>query len=104
MSNEEINKYKELYSQLVSAYAELHNDTMVFVKTRGRDVGYATRQHLRIVERLAKELKRQGLLAHKEHVANLKEEKKLKREEKVKRKRTTPMPRKPKKEIKNDNN
>lgn len=104
MSNDQINKYKELYSQLVSAFAGLHNETLVFVRTRGREPGLATRKHLRAVEGFAKELKRQGLLVYKEHVANLKAEKKLQREEKARPKRTKPMPRKPKKEKQNDNN
>ena len=104
MSNEQINKYKELYSQLVSAFAGLHNETLLFVKTKGREPGFATRKHLRAVENLAKELKKQGQLVCKENLENLRAEKKLKKEEKAARKRPYSMPRKPKKEIKNVNN
>ena len=82
MLNEKINKYKELYSQLVSEFVGLHNINLVFVKTKGRDTGYITRQHLREIERLAKELKKQGQLVFKENIANVRLEKQLKREQK----------------------
>ena len=91
MLNEEINKYKDLYSQLVSAFAELHNHNLVFVKTQGREPGFRCREQLRIVENAAKQLKRQSQLVCKENLANVRLEKKLKKEEKknVKHSRTT---------------
>jgi hypothetical protein len=100
MLNEEINKYKELYSQLIGEFAELHNHTLVFVKTRGRDVGFAGRKNLRAIEGLAKSLKKQSQLVYKESLANLRAEKKLKREEKkIPKKRGSNL-----KGNKNDNN
>jgi hypothetical protein len=104
MLNEEINKYKELYSQLVSEFAKFHNHSLVFVKSRARDVGFAGRRNLRTIESIIRSLKKQSQLVYKENLANIRAEKKLKKETRVSRKRTTPMPRKPKKEIKNDNN
>jgi hypothetical protein len=75
----------------VTAFAGLHNTNLVFVKTKGRDTGFATRKHLRDVERLAKELKKQGQKVFKENLANIRLEKQLKREQKknVKHNRTT---------------
>ena len=91
MSNDEINKYKDLYSQLVSAFTELHNHNLVFVKTKGRDSGFLSRRYLRNIETIAKELKRQGQLVCRENLANVRLEKKLKKEEKknAKQRRTT---------------
>jgi hypothetical protein len=91
MLNEEINKYNNLYSQLVSAFAELHNQNLIFVRTTGRTPGYICRKHLRDVELLSKQLKKQSQLVCKENLANIKLERKLKKEEKknVKHSRTT---------------
>ena len=91
MLNDEINKYKDLYSQLVSAFAELHNHNLVFVRTQGQLPGYLCRKELRTVEQLAKQLKKQCYLVGKENLANVRLEKKLKREEKKngKHRRTT---------------
>lgn len=86
MSNDEINKYKDLYAQLVNEFAGLHNENLVFIRTRGRIPGYGSRKHLRTIEDLAKQLKKQGQLVCKEHLANLKLEKKLEKEEKRKNK------------------
>ena len=91
MLNEEINKYNNLYAQLINAFAELHNQNLVFVKTQGREPGFGCRKHLRNVEFLAKQLKRQSQLVCKENMANVRLEKKLKKEEikNVKHRRTT---------------
>ena len=91
MLNEEINKYNNLYSQLISAFAELHNQNLIFVRTQGREPGFRCREQLRIVEEAAKQLKRQSQLVCKENLANIRLEKKLKKEEKknVKHSRTT---------------
>jgi hypothetical protein len=86
MLNDEINKYKDLYAQLVNEFAGLHNENLVFIKTRGRIPGYGSRKHLRAIEDLAKQLKKQGQLVCKEHLANLKLAKKLEKEEKRKNK------------------
>jgi hypothetical protein len=91
MLNDEINKYKDLYSQLVSAFAELHNQNLIFVRTQGQLPGYLCRKELRDVVELAKQLKRQSLLVAKENLANIRLEKQLKKEEKKngKHRRTT---------------
>lgn len=82
MSNEEINKYKELYSQLVSELAGLHNTHLTFLKHIGRDTGFATRKHLRAIADIADEMKRQGQKVCKESMENKRLEKKQLKEEK----------------------
>jgi hypothetical protein len=100
MLNDEINKYKELYSQLVSEFAKFHNHSLVFVKSRARDVGFAGRRNLRTIEGIIRSLKKQSQLVYKENLANVRAEKKLKREEKKIPKKRGPKP----KGNTNDNN
>ena len=78
MLNDEIKKYKELYSQLVSAFAELHNQNLIFVRTTGRTPGYLCRRELRNVILLATQLKRQSKLVCRENLDNIRLEKKEK--------------------------
>lgn len=82
MSNEEINKYKELYAQLVSELVGLHNTHIAFIKHGGRDTGFATRKHLRAIGDLADEMKRQGQKVRREELQNKKLEKARLKEEK----------------------
>ena len=49
MLNEEINKYNNLYSQLISAFAELHNQNLIFVRTQGREPGFRCREHRDVI-------------------------------------------------------
>jgi len=86
MLNDELNKYKDLYAQLVHEFAGLHNEHLVFIRTRGRIPGYGSRKHLRSIERLAKQMKKQGQLVCREHLVNLKLEKQKAKEEKRKNK------------------
>jgi hypothetical protein len=76
MLNEEINKYIEMYSELVSAYTGLHNTHISFLKYIGRDTGLDTRKHLRKIEVLAKEMKVQGQLICKKSMEQKRLEKK----------------------------
>ena len=87
MSAEEINKYKELYSKLVTEFAELHNTHMSFVKYVGRETGFATRKHLRAIADIADEMKRQGQKVYKESIANKRLEKIRLRDEKKNKKK-----------------
>ena len=82
MLNEEINKYRELYTQLVTEFAALHNQNASFLRSKGRTPGFACSKHLREIERLCKEVKKQSVLVRKENVANIRLERALKREEK----------------------
>jgi hypothetical protein len=82
MSNEEINKYKELYSQLVSELTGLHNTHISFLKYVGRDSGFETRRHLRAIANIATEMKKQGQKVCKESIENKRLESRRLKEEK----------------------
>lgn len=82
MSNEELKKYQELYSQLVSEFAKLHNSNLSFYKYTGRDTGYGVRKHLRAIAQIASNMTKQGRSVCKEAVENKKLAKLAKREEK----------------------
>lgn len=71
MLNEEINKYKDLYTLLVTEFAALHNQNALFLKNNSRPTGFACSQHLREIERLCKEIKKQSVKVRNEKVANL---------------------------------
>ena len=104
MSNEEINKYKELYSQLVAELVGLHNTHLKFIKFVGRDSGWDTRRHLRAIANIANEMKRQGQKVCKESMENKRAELKKAKAEKA-RLKSIPKKRGPKpKGNKNDNN
>jgi len=87
MSNEQLEKYKELYSQLIVELVGLHNTHLSFIKHVGRDTGTDTRRHIREVVRIATELKRQGQKVCKEEMANKRLAKQQKKENKNKKKR-----------------
>lgn len=87
MSNEELKKYKELYSQLVSELVELHNSNVSFVKYTGRDTGFGVRKHLRAIAKIASQMVKQGRSVCKEAVENKKLAKLAKREEKNNKKK-----------------
>jgi hypothetical protein len=104
LSNEEINKYNDLYSQLISEFADLHNAHLSFIKYVGRDTGFETRKHLRSIANIADDLKRQGQKVCKESMANKRAELKNAKLEKA-RLKAIPKKRGPKpKGNKNDNN
>ena len=77
--NEEINKYTEMYSQLITEFAGLHNTHSTFVKHVGRETGFATRKHLHQINVIANNMKRQGQKIYKMNIeakrAAIKEEK-----------------------------
>jgi hypothetical protein len=88
MLTEEINKYKELYSQLITEFAGLHNTHASFVKYTGRETGFATRKHLSEIIVLANEMRKLGRSVYKEALENKRLEKiRLKEEKKNKKKR-----------------
>lgn len=87
MSAEEINKYKELYSRLITEFAGLHNTHASFVKNIGRETGFATRKHLSEIIVLANEMRKQGRSVYKEVLENRRLEKTRLKEEKRNRKK-----------------
>ena len=86
MLNEKINKYKEIYSDLISVITRLHNANMPFVIHKGRETGLALRKELRAMESCAKELKRLSQEVCKEAITNKRLEKKRLQEEKKNKK------------------
>jgi hypothetical protein len=82
MSNDELEKYKDMYAELVSHFAELHNTHMSFVKHCGRETGFATRKHLAAMVKIANQMRKQGVAAYRQHKINLKLEHRRLKEEK----------------------
>jgi hypothetical protein len=82
MLNDKINKYKEVYSDLISAMAKLHNASMPFVINKGRETGFAVRKELRAIEGCARELKKLSQQVCKEAITNKRLEKARIQEEK----------------------
>lgn len=72
MSTEELIKYKDMYSQLMSEVVQLHNTHLVFIRSLGRDSGESTRRHIRQIENIAKEMKKQGIKVYRENLKNVK--------------------------------
>ena len=72
MSTEELIKYKDMYSQLMSEVVQLHNTHLVFIRSLGRDFGESTRRHIRQIENIAREMKKQGIKVYRENLKNVK--------------------------------
>lgn len=86
MSNEELDKYKKLYEELVSSFVGVHNTHISFLKYIGRDTGFATRKHLANISSIANEMRRQGRKVYKEELENRKFQKiQLKKEKQSKK-------------------
>jgi hypothetical protein len=104
MLNEEINKYTEMYSQLITEFAGLHNTHSAFVKHVGRETGFATRKHLHQICVIANNMRRQGQKIRRESIVA---KEAAKKEGKAEKARIKALPKKigrPKKEKQNDNN
>lgn len=91
-NNEQLNRYKELYSQLVSEFAKLHNTHIQFITYVGRDTGFATRKHLSEIYTISNEMRKIGRHLQKESLINrrlamakAKEEKRISKLSKKKR-------------------
>jgi hypothetical protein len=100
-SNIDMTRYVELYSHLISEFAELHNTTATFLKNKGRDTGLETRRPLREIDHTARELKRQGQLVSREHLENVRATVKANKQEAA---RLKALPKKIKKLLKGNNN
>lgn len=88
MLNEELEKYKDMYADLVKHFTELHNTHSSFLKWVGRDTGYATRKHLTGMSQICKDMRKQGLKAYRRHLEIQQLEKKKLKEEKRNSKKT----------------
>ena len=82
MLNEELEKYKDMYAELVKNFVGLHNTHGAFLHWVGRDTGYATRKHLTAMSKLCDDMRRQGLKAYRKHLEIQQLEKKKLKEEK----------------------
>jgi len=82
MSTKEINKYNEMYNELVEAFVKLHNANMGFQNFQGRDKGNAVRRELRTFHQVARALIIQCKRVCAEGEANRKMEMRRKREAK----------------------
>ena len=102
--NEEINKYAEMYSQLITEFAGLHNTHMPFVKHAGRETGFATRKHLHQICVISNKMRKQGQKIYKVSKAAKIEEHKAAKAEKARIKALPKKLGRTKKEKQNDNN
>jgi ribosomal 50S subunit-associated protein YjgA (DUF615 family) len=60
----------------MSEVVQLHNTHLVFIRSLGRDSGESTRRHIRQIENIAKQMKKQGIKVYRENLINVKAEKK----------------------------
>lgn len=104
MSNEKMQKYKDLYSQYIDYAVKLHNYHQVFMNHIGLESGKAVRTSLRNMARLERELQKASLEAYKEHRQNVKDQASQRRAERAWRKANPKKMGRPKKDVKNDNN
>ena len=70
MSTQELEKYKQIYSEFISELVHLHNAHLVFVNRLGRETGFAVRKHLKEITKLQKELKKSNVAAFNEYREN----------------------------------
>lgn len=82
MSAKEINKYNELYNELVEAFVKLHNANIAFQYFQGRDKGNSVRRELRKFGQISKDLSIQCRKVCREGEDNRKLAMKQKREAK----------------------
>lgn len=81
MSNKELEKYKQLYSDLISAFIELHNKHLHIMKwDDSRNAGIQIRGVIKEIQLLTVELKKQTKLVYLEGLKNKKEDKIQQRE------------------------
>ena len=71
MSNEQLNKYKELYSQLLSHFVDLHNYHHTFISNPSTKNGAATRKSINGMIDMEKRMRRLSATVSREHKKNL---------------------------------
>lgn len=81
MSNEELEKYKEIHSRLVEQFVLLHNKNQHFIHwSESENIGFQIRSVLREIQKITRELHKQTKLVRIEGINNLKELKRQQRE------------------------
>lgn len=73
MSNEQLNKYKELYSQLVSQFVDLHNYHHAFINSPSSKNGVDTRKSIKSMIDIEKKMRRLSATVSREHRKNVKD-------------------------------
>ena len=91
MSNEEQDKYKELYSQLVSHFVDLHNYHHVFIETSTPYHGARARKSINKMISIGIQMRRLSATVSREYEKNVLEER---REDKKERARIKKLPKK----------
>ena len=100
MSNKELERYKQLYSEYISYAVTVHNYHNTFINHVGKESGQFIRTSLAKMIRIERALRQASLRAYKEHVENTKEERKRLKELRAKAKKRV-MPKHTKKVDKN---
>lgn len=99
MSNENLERYKKLYSEYIDHAVNVHNYHLVFINTLGLESGKTVRSSLKYMIRLERELQKASLDAYKEHRKQISDTLAKKREERAWRKANPKQPGRPKKEL-----
>jgi hypothetical protein len=73
MSNEQLNKYKELYSQLVSHFVDLHNYHHTFINSPSSKNGVDTRKSIKRMIDIEKKMRQLSATVSREHRKNVKD-------------------------------
>jgi hypothetical protein len=87
MSNEQLEKYKEMYSQIASHFIEMHNYHHAFIEWPSANNGRDARRYISDLVAAASQLRRLNLGVVKEHTKNIKEGHKATKKEKARLKR-----------------
>ena len=82
MSNDELNKYKDLYAEFVMHLAEVHNHHYLFVQNISKTQGSIVRARMKDMKKILAQMQRTGIAAYRESLVNLKEQKMLDKKEK----------------------
>ncbi len=83
MSNELMIKYKELYSQFISHFVNLHNYHQAFINSPSGTNGALTRKSMTGMIGIEKEMRRMSASVTREHKKNVKDGIKAEKKEKA---------------------
>ena len=76
MSNEHLEKYKDMYAEYVKHLTEMYNNHVVFIEHTGRHSTYRLRKNLRLMTFYQKEMSRMANLAWRRNLEIKKEQEK----------------------------
>lgn len=81
MSNEKLEKYKQLYSKYLEHAISLHNYHHLFIRRKGLRPARGLSQELRAMIKIEKQVWKASIEAYREALENLKAERQRQREE-----------------------